>query len=194
MLLWVSFICIECPIGINKKLFPLCGRNALRFLDNSIKSLHSLASYSKSIDLINPEMLSQWTDNDLSWIVKNCLLFHNLKTSRTLFLVLADVSFWDVNPTAEHSPLKVSGLMSGCWILLVSRILAGHLLLVCMQLPQLQQCHNVQNESNIPCYHLAYEQESLGHKGLVLWQKEYGHSAYSWDSFLSDLSWRYSSP
>ena len=48
----------------------------------------------------------------------------------------------------------------------------------------------------IPCYHLAQDQEGLGHEGLVLWQKEHQgirHGACSCDLFLLDLSCRNSS-
>ena len=49
MLLWVSFICTECPIGIDEKLFPLCRTTLKLMLDESIKSLHSIASYSVKV-------------------------------------------------------------------------------------------------------------------------------------------------
>ena len=66
------------------------------------------------------------------------ILSISLNTSRTLFLMTTDVSLWDVNPAAEQTPLKGSGLVSYCWVLLMSRILAGHLFLICMCHPQLQ--------------------------------------------------------
>ena len=39
------------------------------------------------------------------------ILSHDFDTSRTLFLEPTDVSFWDVNPAAEQTPLKSSGLV-----------------------------------------------------------------------------------
>jgi len=42
---YLSFKCTECPIGNDAYLFPLCRRTALKLLlDESINSLHSLAS------------------------------------------------------------------------------------------------------------------------------------------------------
>ena len=97
------------------------------------------------------------------------ILFQELNTSWTLFLVPTDVSLWDVNPAAEQTPPKVSGLVSRLWDLLESRVLAGCPLRASMRQPQLQKsCHYVRNLSYIPCYHLAQEQEGLGHDRLVL--------------------------
>ena len=45
-------------------------------------------------------------------------LSHGLDTCRMLFLVSTDVSLWDMDPTAEQTPLKDLGLVSG-WVLLV---------------------------------------------------------------------------
>ena len=39
------------------------------------------------------------------------ILSHELDTNRTLFLLLTDVSFWDVNPAAEQTLLKDSGFV-----------------------------------------------------------------------------------
>ena len=47
-----SFICIECPIEIDEKLFPLCRAASSLLLDESIKSLHSVASYFKPCNVI----------------------------------------------------------------------------------------------------------------------------------------------
>ena len=105
-----------------------------------------------------------------------------------LFLVPTDVSLWDMNSAAEQTHLKGSSLMSGSWVLPVSRVLTGHPLLACMCHPQLQQSwHYVPNQSYIPRYHLALGQECLDHNGLVLWQKEHrgiGHGACSCNLFL----------
>ena len=45
------------------------------------------------------------------------ILSRGLNTSRTLFLVLTNVSFWDVNPAAEQTSLKDLDLVSGRWVL-----------------------------------------------------------------------------
>ena len=121
----VNFICTECPIGIDEKLFTLRRRAALRLLlDESIKSIHSVASY------FTP----------LIWSIQQCccnkpmitypgtwktvlVLSHGLNTSRMLFLVPTDVSLWDVNPVTKQTPSKGSCLMS---VQLMSRVLAGH--------------------------------------------------------------------
>ena len=80
-----------------------------------------------------------------------------------------DVSLWDVKPDAEQNPLKGSGVLSGRWVPLVSRVLAGRPLRSGMRHPQLQQiCHYVQNQSYISYYHLAQEQEGLDYEELVL--------------------------
>ncbi len=73
------------------------------------------------------------------------------------------------------------------------RVLADCPLLVRM-------CHHsnynhvtVRNQSDVPYYHLAQEQEGLGYEELVLWQKEtqsIGHGSCSCDLFLLDLSYR----
>ena len=55
----------------------------------------------------------------------------------------------------------------------MSRVLAGCPLLAFMHHPQLQKsCDYVQNQTYIPCYHLAQEQEGRVHEKLVIWQKE----------------------
>ena len=126
------------------------------------------------------------------------ILSHGLDTSRTLFLVPTDASFWHMNLAVEQNPFKGSCLVSGRWVLLLSRILAGRPLLACMHHPQIQQlCDYVQNQSYTACYQLTQEQEVLGIEGLVLWQKEHrgiGHGTCSSNLFLLDLSCRNSSP
>ena len=162
MLLWVSFICTEFTIGINEKLFSLCWRAALRLLlDESIKVSipwhYTLSPLIWSIQqyCCNKPMITY----PATWKTV-LILSYDLDTSRTLCLVPTDVSLWDVNPAAERTLLKGSGLVSGRWVLLVSRVLADRPLLTCMSHPQLQQsCHYVQNQSCIPCYHLVQEQE-----------------------------------
>ena len=94
---------------------------------------------------------------------------HGLDTSRTLFLVPTDISLCSAEGFMSWTPLKGLGLVSGCWVLLMSRVMAGCPHLACICHPQLQQsCQYVWNQSYIPCYHLGQEQEGLG---LVLWQK-----------------------
>ena len=100
------------------------------------------------------------------------ILSHSFDTSRILFMVPTIGSLWDVNPATEQTSLKVSGLVSGRWVLLMSSVQADHPLLACIHHPQLEQsCHYVQNQSYIICYYLAEEQEGLDNEGL--WQKEH---------------------
>ena len=42
----------------------------------------------------------------------------------------------------------------------MSRVMAGRSLLACIR--------HVRNQSYIPCYHLAQEQEGLGYEGLLV--------------------------
>ena len=116
------------------------------------------------------------------------ILSHGLNISRSLFLMPTDVFLWDVNPAAEQTPLKGSGLVSCRRVLLVSRVLVGRPILACMHHPLLQQtCYYVRNQSYIPYYQLTQELAGLGDEGLVLWQEDHrgiGHGTYSCNLFL----------
>ena len=64
---YLSFKCTECPTGNDAYLFPLCRRTALKLLlDESINSLHSLASCWMLNLVISPGMSLQYTSSP-SW-------------------------------------------------------------------------------------------------------------------------------
>ena len=72
--LYVSFICIECPIGVEASLFPLCNRTHFKFLLKlSMNSLHSDGVQDVPIAVISPSMLSQ--NNKFPSILKNSMSF-----------------------------------------------------------------------------------------------------------------------
>ena len=69
MLLQVYFYWRECPIEVDEKLFPLCRRYGLRILlDESIKTICSVLSYSNPTDLINPAM---WIRSRKIWALRD---------------------------------------------------------------------------------------------------------------------------
>ena len=116
------------------------------------------------------------------------ILFHCLNANKTLFLVPTDVSLWDINPATEQTPLKSSGFVSDHWVLHMSKVLAGYLLLTCMLHPQLRQPgHYVWNQSYIWL---------RNREGLFLWLMEHcviGYGACFCNLFLSELIYRNSS-
>ena len=100
---------------------------------------------------------------------------------------------WNVNSAAEQTPLKISYLVSGYWVLLLSRVLTGHPLLPCSCHSWFQHsCQYVRNQSHSQCYNHAQEKEGLHHDGLDKEEEHSspGHIAYSYDLFLFNLSCR----
>ena len=68
------------PIGIDEKLLPLCRITALRvLLDEEIRSLHSIASYSNPIDFINWAKPLMTYSLLQSWYQLNIVLYSHLQ-------------------------------------------------------------------------------------------------------------------
>ena len=113
------------------KTIPLWRIIAFRLLlDELIKRLHSVASYSKSIDLIQSIQQSCCNKQMMTYprMRKTVLTpSHNLDASRTLFSVPIDVSLRDMNLAAKQTALKGSGLVSqvefclcqGYWLVVI---------------------------------------------------------------------------
>ena len=109
MLLWVSFICSEYLIEIDKKNYShYVEKNFLAtsawWVNKkvSIPFHHILSPLIWSIEQYcqNKPMMT-YTGTWKSVLI----LSHGVYTSRTLFLWTKNVSIWDVNPAAEQTPL-----------------------------------------------------------------------------------------
>ena len=156
-----ALVCMKWLIGIYEKLLPLCRRTALRLLlDVSIKSICSVSTYSKPMDLINIPMMTysgSWeTVCSLSWsrYQKNVVPGAN-----------RCFSLW-CEPSSRVNSFESFRF---CVRLLSSACVKGRPLLACILYPQQQlSCHYVRNQSYIPCYHLLQDQEGLDHEGIGL--------------------------